>query len=285
MADLVGDQATADREPGGRRGDRIRAHRREHGAAATPVRRPSSISPSVRRGWSSPGPIAGAAAKSLPVTCELGTLAAGETATVRVGIVSPSPGLLLNRAVAGTDSNDQGVAAAEAESPARVRPSRPTEPPVPGPRLRPFAEHRRVGAFSTSGPARAGNGAAPTERPEHGSVRHPRPRWRTVAAARRTGHRRLRAGARAGARHLRAHLADRQQRLGRGADHGRDRRHLDRRADQLLLGAALRPHRDLPERGSACCCRSSPRSPARTSGSTSARSSRSACWRRRWSRC
>ncbi len=68
----------------------------------------------------------------LPVACDLGTLAAGETATVRVGIVTSSLGLLLNRAVAGTDSNDQGVAAAEAESPARVRPSRPTEPPVPG---------------------------------------------------------------------------------------------------------------------------------------------------------
>ncbi len=74
----------------------------------------------------------GSCREALPVTCDLGTLGAGASASVRVGIISPTPGLLLNRAVAGTESNDQDVAAAEAESPARVRPARATEPPVPG---------------------------------------------------------------------------------------------------------------------------------------------------------
>ena len=77
-------------------------------------------------------PDRGSCGEVLPVTCELGTLAAGESASIRVGIVSPTPGLLMNRAVAGTDSNDQGIAGAEAESPARVKPSKPSEPPVPG---------------------------------------------------------------------------------------------------------------------------------------------------------
>jgi uncharacterized repeat protein (TIGR01451 family) len=77
-------------------------------------------------------PDRGTCFEGLPVTCELGTLDAGQTATVRVGIISPTPGLLLNRVVAGTDSNDQGVSAAEAESPAKVRPPHPTVPPVPG---------------------------------------------------------------------------------------------------------------------------------------------------------
>ncbi len=77
-------------------------------------------------------PERGTCREALPVTCDLGTLDAGASATVRVGIISPTPGLLLNRAVAGTESNDQGVAAAEAESPANVRPAHVTEPPVPG---------------------------------------------------------------------------------------------------------------------------------------------------------
>jgi uncharacterized repeat protein (TIGR01451 family) len=77
-------------------------------------------------------PDRGSCGESLPVTCDLGTLVAGKTATLRVGIISPSPGLLLNRAVVGTDSNDQEIAGAHAESPAKVRPSRPTQSPVPG---------------------------------------------------------------------------------------------------------------------------------------------------------
>jgi hypothetical protein len=77
-------------------------------------------------------PDRGSCAESLPVTCALGTLDAGETATVRVGIISPRPGLLVNRTVAGTTSNDQGIAGAHAEARAKLRPSRPTRPPVPG---------------------------------------------------------------------------------------------------------------------------------------------------------
>jgi hypothetical protein len=77
-------------------------------------------------------PDQGSCGESLPVVCELGTLAAGQTATVRVGIISPRPGLLLNRAVAGTDSNDQGIAGVRAEAPAKVRPAKVTRPPIPG---------------------------------------------------------------------------------------------------------------------------------------------------------
>ena len=77
-------------------------------------------------------PDRGSCGESLPVSCNLGTLDAGQTTTVRVGIISPHPGLLLNRAVAGTDSNDQEIAGAHAESPAKVRPARVTRSPVPG---------------------------------------------------------------------------------------------------------------------------------------------------------
>jgi Domain of unknown function DUF11 len=77
-------------------------------------------------------PSVGTCGESLPVRCELGTLAAGATATIRVGIISPRPGELTNRAIAGTASAEQGVAGAEAEAPAKLKPSRPTEPPVPG---------------------------------------------------------------------------------------------------------------------------------------------------------
>jgi Domain of unknown function DUF11 len=77
-------------------------------------------------------PSQGSCGESLPVVCDLGTLAAGATATVRVGIISPDPGRLLNRAVAGTTSDDQEIAGAEAEAPAILKPSEPTESPVPG---------------------------------------------------------------------------------------------------------------------------------------------------------
>ncbi len=77
-------------------------------------------------------PSQGSCREGLPVICDLGTLAAGETAVVRVGIISPRPGQLLNRAVAGTASSDQGLAAAASVAAARVRLTPPSQPPVPG---------------------------------------------------------------------------------------------------------------------------------------------------------
>jgi uncharacterized repeat protein (TIGR01451 family) len=77
-------------------------------------------------------PSQGRCGETLPVVCDLGTLAAGATATVRVGIISSDPGRLLNRAVAGTSSDEGEIAGVEAEAPADLQPSEPTVSPVPG---------------------------------------------------------------------------------------------------------------------------------------------------------
>jgi hypothetical protein len=77
-------------------------------------------------------PSQGTCQEGLPVVCALGTLAAGQTAVVRVGIISSRPGVLLNRAIAGTASSDRGLAAAAAVASAKVRLTPPSQPPVPG---------------------------------------------------------------------------------------------------------------------------------------------------------
>ena len=57
-------------------------------------------------------PNQGSCGEAMPVICDLGTLPAGEAANVRVAIVLP-PGLLINRAVAGTSSDEQQIAGAD----------------------------------------------------------------------------------------------------------------------------------------------------------------------------
>lgn len=77
-------------------------------------------------------PSSGSCLEGLPLRCNLGTIPAGGSETVRVGIISADPGKLVNLAIAGSAGPDRGVLGAEAEAPAKVRPSRVSEPTVPG---------------------------------------------------------------------------------------------------------------------------------------------------------
>ena len=74
----------------------------------------------------------GSCTNSVPLSCDLGTLAPGARASLTVRLRPAQPGSFINHAVAGTSTLEADPASAQARAAVRVKPPKPAVAPIRG---------------------------------------------------------------------------------------------------------------------------------------------------------